>query len=514
MPPPVVLVVECFILLRKKVNGMTQIWKRRAITGWAVGIWCALSVGSPTHSYSADPVEYLLVSGSTEKLSAVRESLDTANCTVVSELPQIGMLVVQSTDNQFLADFTKTNSGVKAIPNLEIQWTPNILSSDLSEEELELSESLESPPPNDEDDFLAFAQWGLDAIDAPEAWAVGATGAGVRVAVLDSGIDWSHPDLFDNLNPVVSESFVPGEPFYRTLPGFSHGTHVAGIIAASNNAIGTVGVAHEAEIIGIKVLRDSTGSGAFSWILAGILYAADNKADVINMSLGGEFSRRGGFFDPGTPDDKSDDIRLTRFIADIHHAFNRATSYAHQKGALIVASAGNDGVNGERDEDRLVLPRDAPHVISVSATAPEGWAKEFDATDLPASYSDTGSSVIDLAAPGGDFDYPGNEFCSVLIISPRPCFIFDGVISPGGYRSTPGGNRSIWSWATGTSMAAPHVSGVAALIISQSNGELPPSAVEAALRAGAVDLGKPGRDDAYGLGRVNAFLSTVSATRN
>ena len=460
--------------------------------------------GVTTLLQAANPVDYLVLGESVEQ---IRAKIAVADCDVVDTIPQLGIVVVRSDDSGFLSDAAKID-GVKVVPDVEVQWTDPAPGLDFSEEDLIDVEPDSEPPANDPDDAFAPLQWGLDAIDAPEAWATGARGQGVRVAVLDSGIDILHPDIEPNINASASASFVPGEPFFRTRPGFSHGTHVAGIIAAADNALGTVGVAPDAEIIGVKVLRDRTGSGAFSWILQGIVHAAEQDADIINMSLGGRFARRGAFFDPGTPDDKSDDIRTTPFIVHQLAAFNRATSLANNQGTLIIASAGNTGTDGEADKDLLALPRDAAHVVSISATAPEGWAEDFDATDTPASYTDVGKSVVDLAGPGGDFDHDNDDPCDVLFVR-VPCFVYDGVLSSGGYRRFQGNTRPIWSWASGTSMAAPHVSGVAALIIGQSESKLTPAQVLATLQQGAEDFGKPGKDDFFGHGRVNALGSVV-----
>jgi subtilisin family serine protease len=132
-----------------------------------------------------------------------------------------------------------------------------------------------------------------------------------------------------------------------------------------------------------------------------------------------------------------------------------------------------------------------------------GWAYDRTGADLDvlASYSNRGQSAIAFSAPGGNGDYPGNELCTLFTNVGQPitipCFGFDFVMST---TSAPAG----YGWSAGTSMAAPHVSGVAALIIGKHGGEMSPSAVERILRQSADDLGKPGRDDAHGRGRVNA----------
>lgn len=110
------------------------------------------------------------------------------------------------------------------------------------------------------------------AVEGPAAWATGAAGKGARVAILDGGIHSTHIDLAANIDLGASTSFVPGFAFNQDGGSFWHGTHVAGIVAAADNGIGTIGIAPEATLVGVKVLHN--GSGAFSWVIQGILYAA------------------------------------------------------------------------------------------------------------------------------------------------------------------------------------------------------------------------------------------------
>ena len=172
---------------------------------------------------------------------------------------------------------------------------------------------------------LTSLQWSLDAIQAREAWAVGARGTGVRVAVLDGGIDLTHPDLHPNLNLELSCCFVADETLQYQPGGvipFSHGSAVAGIIAGADDAAGITGVAPEAEIVHVKVLRDRTGSGSSVVTIAGLYYAANIGADVINMSLGAYFLKSGWVItDPSVPSGLS--VGANAISADIK-AFKRA----------------------------------------------------------------------------------------------------------------------------------------------------------------------------------------------
>jgi subtilisin family serine protease len=347
------------------------------------------------------------------------------------------------------------------------------------------------------DDAFSFYQWSLDAIDAPEAWAMGARGNGVRVAVLDTGINPDHPDLAANVNMALSASFIDGEDVdVRPLPppprpfAVAHGTHVAGIIGAADNGLGIIGVAPDVEIVPIKVLSQVNGFGTWDAIIGGILHAADVGANVINMSLGGRLDRRGIWDNNGTAD-PADDVFITASEVEVFvQALQRAIDYARARGAVVVAAAGNAANDGEHDADRLILPATLPGVVSVAATGPIGWGpagsgRDPDADlDLLAYYTNYGYTDVDLSAPGGNggLNQPANWLDWV-------------------YSTVPLG----WTWASGTSMAAPHVSGVAALIIGQLGAGTDPADVERILRESADDLGKAGRDPGYGHGRVNAL---------
>jgi subtilisin family serine protease len=241
------------------------------------------------------------------------------------------------------------------------------------------------------------------------------------------------------------------------------------------------------------------------------VHATNQGADVINMSLGAVLPRNSRYLDDnGTPDDTSDDfiVNDTKATQELVNAITKVTNYASQKGVTLIASAGNDANNGNQDQSLVHVPASAPNVISISATAPRGWALNPLTANLDylASYSNYGTSDVDFAAPGGDYQYPGNEIVTIGGIT-QYAYVFDYVFSSGS-NLEPG--TASYYWSVGTSMAAPHASGVAALIIGQNGGQMDPAHVKAALRASADDLGKPGRGPLYGHGRVNAFKA-VSA---
>lgn len=386
---------------------------------------------------------------------------------------------------------------VRALPGVEdvgrdrvVQWVdPNLRV--MSAGEAPAASGVQSASIGNDETFFNI-QWAPKAVHAPEAWDAGARGTGVRVAVLDGGLNNSHIDLAGSVDVACSASMVAGKDFNQDVAGFSHATHVSGIIAARDNGIGTIGIAPGATIMGVKVLQ--AGSGSFENVINGIMYAANpgatpgkegcRRADIINMSLGATFV-------PAA----EDKALLT--------ALSKATTYADKQGVTVIASAGNDGLNLDQAKNVVTVPAQSARVLAISATGPVGFALGATNFSRPASYTNFGKSLVELGAPGGDFVLPGNDVCSFPRI-PRGtivnfCWVFDLVISPG----TITGNG--YFFAAGTSMAAPAAAGVAALIIEKNGGSMMPSQVQAALRHSADDLGKPGNDIFYGHGFVNAL---------
>lgn len=419
------------------------------------------------------PRSYLILANGNNLPNNLVQSVANAGGTITTVIPEVGIAVAQSSN----PNFSNQVSGVRSVvPNLMVDWIPG-------ERSLEISADANPPSTGDNDPLMPLA-WGLDAVNAPEAWNAGQRGQGVRVAVLDSGLYAAHPDLNANVNFALSRSFVPGQN-WATPPtnAFNHGTHVAGTIGAVDNNIGVVGVAPQVELIGVQVLA-YTGSGSFDWLIEALVYVANNDVDVANMSLGATLAKNGV---PGQ--------YTARDAAELRVAISRATTYAYQRGVTLIVSEGNSAIDKDHTGSIITLPADAAHVISIAATAPNYWATPlYDGfLDYPSSYTNFGRSAVDFAAPGGDFDYPGNENCSVIGIV-RPCWVFDMVFStdPRGY-----------SWAAGTSMAAPHASGIAAIIIGENGGSMSPAHVEAELRARAEQLGASANDPYYGQGRLS-----------
>lgn len=301
-------------------------------------------------------------------------------------------------------------------------------------------------------------QWNLRQANFPEAWQY-ATGRGITVAVIDSGVDPNHPDLKANLLPGIDEMTALEGPDvvngtdYTGRDGIGHGTHVAGIIAAAaNNGIGIAGAAPEAKILPIKA-ADASGSLTDGTIAKGIADAVIQGARVINLSLGSE----GEDNPPPAP-----------VLMD-------ALAYALNAGVVIVAASGNDG------HGVVKYPAALRGIIAVAALTSSGQV---------ADYSDWGPELA-VAAPGGDRPGQGPGVLSTL-----PTYtVHDeyGAPLPQSYGSL-----------AGTSMAAPHVSAAAALLL-QREPSLTPAQMWVRLAARAQSRNILGFDEKTGFGALDAL---------
>ncbi len=452
-----------------------------------------LCIGLSLAFSQAHAVNFILDTNGKFDQSKVERQVAKAGGTLNSCIPQIGVCQVSfdSVDNALNSGLNMVPDATAFNPKVDIEMTADMA----------VTQDYANPPASGEDDFFFDRQWGHESVGAVDAWNAGHRGYGVRVAVIDSGADANHPDLQPNINVELSRSFVAGEAWDDFGPDvFNHGSHTAGTIAAADNGYGTIGVAPEAELVILKSLSAYSGTGSSYGTMQAMVYAADNDVDVVNMSLGLSIRRNGLYDVKGTPYDTSDDIRYAPGgkdgIAQFIGAYSKAADYAKKNGVTLIASAGNDATDYDHTDSLVHLPSGLPSVISISATGPTLWAKNAD-TDLRqlALYSNYGQSEIKFSAPGGDytsFFVPGGQNLCTVNGSSRPCYVWDFVFSTGG----DGG----WYWSVGTSMAAPHAAGVAALIIGANGGDMDPTQVEAEMRKLSLDLGKEGRDDVHGHG--------------
>ncbi len=278
-------------------------------------------------------------------------------------------------------------------------------------------------------------QWNLNLLNMTEVWQHLDFNSEVKVAVLDTGISTNHPDLSKNIGygyDFIDNDNDPSDPDSN----FSHGTHVSGIIGAlTNNRIGIAGISPEIEIMPVRVIGEAGGN--ISNLIAGVNWAIENKADIINLSLA-----------------SSGDSTL------LQDALKNAVS----KGITVIAAAGNNG------ENYVSYPARYPEVISVGAIGP---------TEEKAYYSNYGQA-LDIVAPGGDSSVIETDYNNILSTAPNERYVY----------------------AQGTSMAAPHVSAIAALLYQK--GITSPEEIAKILKETATPLDKSGMEkNYYGAGLVN-----------
>ena len=330
-------------------------------------------------------------------------------------------------------------------------------------------------------------QWNMRAIGADSAWDAGYLGSpDVKVVILDTGIDYLHPELQGLVDLSLSRSFVPAEDSVvdRLYPGrnhvtdlFWHGTAMAATVAS--NAKRLAGVTQHVTLIAVKV-ADRFAVTTTSAGLAGIVYAADQGADVMNVS-------------GGVGIDKSESPGL---IA----VYLRALNYAWRKGVLVVGVAGNDTLDKDHNRDHVGLPCEAPNAICASATGPiaaQSVNGPWESVDASAIYTSYGRSVVSVAAPGGQ------RFTNTRVWV--PCLTTPSSTSPAACRPpmcpTPSGGTCLVQ-GIGTSFSAAHTTGLAALLVQQQ-GHRNSARIRERILQSADDLGQPGTDPYYGRGRIN-----------
>jgi lantibiotic leader peptide-processing serine protease len=335
-------------------------------------------------------------------------------------------------------------------------------------------------------DSLSGLQWDMDQIQAPQARAINGGSPDVLVGDIDTGLDYTHPDLAANVDDANSANCVSGAPVQGKVAAnddFGHGTHTAGTIAAALNGIGIVGVAPNVKIAGIKA---GNADGFFfpEAVICAFVWAGTHGFDVTNNSY---------FADPWLFNCKNDPEQRA-----IWEAERRAIRFAMGSGVTVVASAGNQSddlahptqdVTSPDDTTPVtraitnacaVVPAEVPGVITVAANGN---------LELKSFYSSYGIGVVDLIAPGGDSILQRTAAApNGRVLSTWPASLLTVTCLPA--RRVVDASGATYCYQQGTSMAGPHVAGVAALVVSQF-GHMMPGAVASILNSTADPMACP-----------------------
>ncbi|MFE2723007.1 S8 family serine peptidase [Kitasatospora sp. NPDC059327] len=418
----------------------------QAAAGWAAGTRAYLVISAP-----AD-------------IAAAKSAVTANGGTVFAGYDAIGVIVAHSTS----AGFAAALRGVAGIQQVGATRTSDVPAD-------AYNPALPANPAQSATTLTESNRWDMTQIKADQAWAVSTGSPTVKVGVLDTGVDDQHQDLAPNFDAADSASCAYGKADTRTgawRDVDTHGTHVAGTIAAAKNGKGVIGVAPGVKIASVRIAEPTSTLFYAENTVCGFVWAGDHGFKVTNNSY---------YTDPwqfNCPDNVDQ--------AAIIEGVRRAQEYAEGKGSLQVAAAGNsnyDLANKTTDSESpndstpvtrtitnacLDIPTELPGVVTVAAMG---------SGSVKASYSNFGKGVIDVAAPGGDG-------------------------ANGVYSTLPGGK---YGTKSGTSMASPHVTGVAALLVS-ADPTLTPAGLRARLAGQANDVACPSDSRCTGTTANNAFF--------
>ncbi|MFC3477419.1 S8 family serine peptidase [Halobacterium litoreum] len=439
-----------------------------------------LAVG--THSVVANGTveDQYLVDTRSANSDAWREDVE-----IVEEAPELGFASVRGSESALAGlDYAAEIEYEVAPPGRpeEAPATENGDATDLAAQDVDAGDA-DIPGPHP-------LQWDKKAQGVAELHEQGITGEGARIGIVDGGIDPDHPDLSGNLREDLSENYSAA-PSTGVPEGGYHGTHVAGIAAATGDSAAdggpyVVGMAPEAELVDKKVFPFKSSSS----FLNAIRSAVDDGCDVVNMSFG-----------PGSPYGPSVESHLNA------EAYTRVGKYARDNGTLLVESAGNADVNIDATPELSTNTGKGsqPGYLSISATGPAtvpSTIPDFGSvapTTAPAYYTSYGPESVDLSSPGGNVLF--TDFDGVLSTMPPE--------NPGGFARIGDGEYGAYGTLHGTSMAAPNVTGVAALLAAE-NPDATPTQLKQTLESTArtIDEAPPDIFEAAGIPGIGYFEST------
>jgi subtilisin family serine protease len=518
---------------------------RRLLTGAAavaLGVTGTLVMASSGNATSDQEVRYVVAYAEGSSAADARAAVKAAGGEIVSENSAIGVATVTAGEG-FAKAANASSALVGAAQDRAVgATTPDAASKARKQEVSKVETEFRSgakgtppkkPKPKGPGEPLSGLQWDMEQIDAAAA-NKSERGKGVRVGIMDTGVDGSHPDIAPNFDAELSRNFttdIPVDANGDAVDGpceeeadgscedaadvdeNGHGTHVASTIASPVNGVGVTGVAPQADIVNLRVGQDS-GYFFLQPSVDALTYAGSNGIDVVNMSY---------YVDPwlfnctSHPADSAEDRAEQLTIIT---AMQRGLDYARSHGVTLVAAAGNQAIDytkpqtdasspdfasepGEAayvremldPESCISMPTEGNGVIAVSSTGP---------SERKSYYSSYGDGFVDVAAPGGDaYDTAGGtrDFAAtVLAAYPYDLAVAEGAIDPAtgevlvpwAVSDCSSGECSYYQYLQGTSMASPHAAGVAALIVGKygkhdrSGKTLSPAKVEKILRNSAT----------------------------
>ena len=505
----------------------------------------ACIAASVVYAAAAHAQNYIVLYKSQSVGGDVASTVSKAGGSLVYTYPQIGVAIANSDSASFRDNMLKDSrvDGVSGTGGFATKLDDQSGSS-LDQADSNASTGDLPNSPASDTDSLSPLQWDMRQIHTPEAHAITGGSPAVLVGDIDTGIDFNHPDLTQNIDVADSVNCVSGAP----VPGLAaqddngHGTHTAGTIAAAANGFGIVGVAPNVHIAAIKS-GDAAGFFFPEAVICGFVWAGTHHVDVTNNSY---------FADPYLFNCHNDPTQQAIWKAEY-----RAIRFAEDQGTTVVAAEGNEsddlahptqdvtspdtgpGTTRSISNDCVVIPVEVPGVIGVTA---DGHNMQPNGGYLKSFYSSYGMASAQVVAPGGDSLFGANaEAPNGRVLSTWPPYVpCTRSVKESG--TTPAEPTVVYCYLQGTSMASPHAAGVAALIVSRygdlstpQNGKMRPGQVEqyleqtadpqdcpAALPSGystfvSVSNGAPqtcqggtGRNSWYGHGQVNALRAVTN----